>query len=518
MAPTGTARLLDGRYQLDGLIASGTFAEIWRGTDALLARPIAVKLLRPEHAQDGEILARFRAEARFGGIVAHENIARIYDCDEPGPGHPPFLVMELVDGPALADALAGGPLDPARAMDVVAQAAAGLAAAHRAGLVHGDIRPGNLLLARGSMIKIIGFGRPHSPSAGRSPASDLYDLGIVAGECLADDRPRTGPDSATGGYRSPPPLPDGVPAAIAALISDLTADDPAQRPRSAYEVSRRAGELRDEAAGAAAGPATGQLNLWLPDPADAESPDGAGEPTTAPGGTGDTSAWPRDGGPDGRAPWRPEAAATAEQRAARAFPGRRTALWVAGAAVLILVVLAVAVPRLLHGPAAPANTARTGQGRPGTVRVSAAALDGQPVAAVRGQLSRLGLVVRVRWQVSSQVSPGLVVSVTPTGKVPSGSVVIVTGALSPRGFSGPPGDQSGSTGSGRNGNQPTGPPRPRHPASPGPSDSPSPSASPSGTASATPTASASAPPSSTPPVNSSPTAGPSPSDSASTGP
>jgi eukaryotic-like serine/threonine-protein kinase len=514
MAPTGTARLLDGRYQLDGLIASGTFAEIWRGRDVVLARPVAVKLLRPEHAGDGEILARFRAEARFGGIVAHENIARIYDCDEPGPGHPPFLVMELVDGPALAEVLAGAPLDPARTMDVVAQGAAGLAAAHRAGLVHGDIRPGNLLLARGSMIKIIGFGRPRSPSAGQSPASDLYDLGIVAGECLAGDRPRTGPDSATGGYRSSPPLPGGVPAAIAALISELMADDPAERPRSAYEVSRRAGELRDEAAGAAAGPATGQLNLWLADPADAGLPDGAGEPATAPGGTGVTSAGQRDGEPDGRAPWGPEAAE--RQRAARAYPRRRAVLWAAGAAVLILVVLAVAVPRLLHGPAAPANTARTGQGGQRTVRVSAAALDGQPVAAVRGQLSRLGLLVRVRWQVSSRVAPGLVLSVTPTGKVPSGSVVVVTGALSPSGFGGPPGDQSGSTGPGRNGNQPAGPPRPRHPASPAPSDSPSPSASPSGTASATPTAPASPPASATPPANSSPP-DPSPSASASTG-
>jgi len=128
-----TSLLLAERYQLHGQIAAGGVGEVWRATDVLLERPVAVKLLQAGQAQHAETLARFRAEARHAGALSHENIARVYDYGEPGPGRPPFLVMELVDGPSLAGALAGGPLDPTRTMDVVAQAAAGLQAAHQAG-------------------------------------------------------------------------------------------------------------------------------------------------------------------------------------------------------------------------------------------------------------------------------------------------------------------------------------------------------------------------------------------------
>jgi eukaryotic-like serine/threonine-protein kinase len=124
---------LAGRYRLDGRIASGGVGEVWRAVDAVLGRPVAVKLLRGEYAQHPEIVARLRAEARHAGSLSHPGIAQVYDYGEADPPHSPYLVMELVDGPSLAGALAGGPLDPARAMDVVFQAAAGLDAAHGRG-------------------------------------------------------------------------------------------------------------------------------------------------------------------------------------------------------------------------------------------------------------------------------------------------------------------------------------------------------------------------------------------------
>ena len=93
---------LDGRYQLDDRVAAGGYGEVWRATDLVLGRPVAVKLLLAQHVQQAQTLARFRAEAQRTGSLCHENITRVYDYVEPAPPDPPFLVMELVDGPSAA--------------------------------------------------------------------------------------------------------------------------------------------------------------------------------------------------------------------------------------------------------------------------------------------------------------------------------------------------------------------------------------------------------------------------------
>jgi serine/threonine-protein kinase len=139
--------LLDSRYLLDEEIGAGGACEVWRATDCVLTRPVAVKLLHTAYARQPEALARFKAEARHAGALSHDNIARVYDYGEPEHGQS-YLVMELIEGPSLDTALAGGgPLEAARTMDIVAQVAAGLQAAHSTGLIHRDIKPSNILLA-----------------------------------------------------------------------------------------------------------------------------------------------------------------------------------------------------------------------------------------------------------------------------------------------------------------------------------------------------------------------------------
>ena len=274
--------VLGGRYVLDQQIGAGGYSEVWQATDTILLRPVAVKLLHPRHAGRSEALTRFQAEARHAGALTDQNIARVYDYGEPAGGLPPYLVMELVDGPSLETVLEGGPLDASRTMDVIAQAAAGLQAAHAAGLIHRDIKPANLLLAPGGIVKVTDFGIAHTADSEpvtatgelvgtpgylaperlsgerATPASDLYALGMVAYECMAGTRPFTGPALVVAlahRDRPLPPLPPWVAPGVAELVMQLTAKDPAWRPGCAADVAVRAERLKDGlTAGSPAGP------------------------------------------------------------------------------------------------------------------------------------------------------------------------------------------------------------------------------------------------------------------------
>jgi serine/threonine-protein kinase len=274
MVQPGT--LLDSRYRLDSRIAAGGMGEVWQGTDQVLERRVAVKLLRSEYAADAEGPARFRNEARHAGLLSHPNICQVFDYSDGGTDGQPYLVMELVDGPSLARVLADGPLGPGHAMAVTAQVCAGLTAAHAAGLVHRDIKPANLLITKDGLVKITDFGIAHAVgtapvtrtgmvigtwaylaperAAGNpaGPATDLYSLGVVAYECLTGKAPFEGEPLAIAlAHREQrlPPLPGGVPDGVAALVADLTAKDPADRPASAAEVAARAEQLRAGLAG-----------------------------------------------------------------------------------------------------------------------------------------------------------------------------------------------------------------------------------------------------------------------------
>ena len=264
--------LVEARYRLDRHIAAGGAGQVWRATDLLLERPVAVKVLRPEYADHPDTLERFRQEARNAGLLTHPHVAQVFDYGPGGAGCPPYLVLEFVDGPSLADVLAAGPVPPAVALDVVAQTADGLSAAHRAGLVHRDVKPGNILIGPGGQVKITDFGIAHAagqaPVTGPglvmgtaqymaperiaggpgTPASDLYALGIVLHECLLGVPPFEGTSAdlmAAHLYLPLPPLPPDVPAEVYALAGALTDKNPARRISDAGELAEVAARMRD---------------------------------------------------------------------------------------------------------------------------------------------------------------------------------------------------------------------------------------------------------------------------------
>lgn len=255
---------LGGRYRLERRIAVGGMGEVWQGYDEALTRPVAVKVLRDEFAGDAGFLARFRTEARNSAALAHPNIAALFDYGEQHGSA--YLVMELVVGEPLSDVLERTPiLEASHLIPILAQTARGLAAAHEAGVVHRDVKPGNLLIARGGRVKITDFGvsrsagQPTMTASGMvmgtaqylspeqavgkpaTPLSDLYSLGVVAYEALAGRRPFTGPtavDIAVAHVNDPvPPLPPVVDRPLAELVLRLLAKDPARRPGSADELA-----------------------------------------------------------------------------------------------------------------------------------------------------------------------------------------------------------------------------------------------------------------------------------------
>jgi eukaryotic-like serine/threonine-protein kinase len=511
---TPTSVVLAGRYRLEGCVAYGGVGEVWRATDRVLGRPVAVKLLRTEYAQHPEVLTRFRAEARHAGSVSHPGIAQVYDYGEDGAAASPYLVMELVDGPSLARVLAAGPLAPAHAMDVLAQAAAGLQAAHAAGLVHRDIKPGNLLVGPSGQVKITDFGIAHAAWSApitqtgalvgtpaylapervvggpATPASDLYSLGVVGYQCLTGTVPFEGiPHEVTAAHRhrTLPPLPPAVPAEVAELILDLTARDPADRPASAGDVAARAGRLRDALAGrpTAAPPAgepggpppaaaTGAEPVTLaggPVPLPGDPVPLAGGPVPMAGGpvppAGERLSWAGGpvyppGGPvytAGRpVPGAGDPATLADGSPPDMVPAHRRSLVLAVAGVAIVAGLAGWLLAAAFGagpqqaqagrpqPAAgPPSAARTAPGAR-SVEVNAGALAGQQARAVTRQLRHMGLRPRVVGAVRGSQPPGTVISVQPSGRVPTGSIVTVTAALPPPGQGTGDGNGQGNNG------------------------------------------------------------------------
>ena len=272
-----TDYLLAGRYRLTDRIAAGGMGEVWRGEDELLNRAVAVKLLPTGRAGDESFLARFRAEARYAASLSHPGIARVYDYGESPEFGGAYLIMELVKGEPLSAILArAGRLSPDATLDIISQAARALDAAHQAGIVHRDIKPGNLLVAGGGTTKITDFGIATAVRAAQ--ASHLTETGMVMGTAMyvspeqatgapvdrllrhllarrgrvrmpgrarAVHRPRAAGHRLRAQARAGAALPPDVPPPVADLVYDMLAKTPAERPASARAVADRADMLRE---------------------------------------------------------------------------------------------------------------------------------------------------------------------------------------------------------------------------------------------------------------------------------
>jgi len=173
MVAQGTT--LAGRYRLDTRIGAGGMGEVWRGEDTVLARTVAVKVLLPGRMQDPGFLARFQAEARAMATINHPGVVDVYDYGV--SGDTVYLVMKFVDGEPLDRLLTRlGRISPQPAMELIAQAASALQAVHDQGIVHRDVKPGNLLVQRDGTLVITDFGIARSDLANR-----LTDAGMVLG-------------------------------------------------------------------------------------------------------------------------------------------------------------------------------------------------------------------------------------------------------------------------------------------------------------------------------------------------
>jgi len=237
--------LLSDRYRLEELLGRGGMGEVWRATDLRLGRTVAIKAMLPERSESDD--ERFYAEARVMAALHHPGIVNIYDFGDS------FLVMEFVDGKPLSTLLdEGGPLDSSTTARLTEQVAQALRVVHEAGIVHRDVKPGNILVDSGGNARLTDFGVAASGADGDSvlgtarymapeqamghtvtPAADIYALGAVAYHCLAGHPPFDGEDAVQIGLHHiqdpPPPLPADVSPGLRAAIERAMAKDPADR-------------------------------------------------------------------------------------------------------------------------------------------------------------------------------------------------------------------------------------------------------------------------------------------------
>jgi serine/threonine-protein kinase len=274
------ADLLAGRYRLDETIGHGGMAVVFRAFDTTLERPVAIKYFQTHLMREPVMVERFHREALAAAKIDHPNVVAIHDIGI-GDDDRPFIVMELVAGPSLAEVLKAGPLPDRRAARIGAGIARGLAAAHAFGFIHRDVKPGNVILAADDVAKLTDFGlvldagdasppsdltmhgamlgsaayvAPEQARYGESsPASDLYALGCTLYETVAGVPPFSGVTAIDQAVKrlveAPEPVAlhaPGIGPALAALIMELLVRDPGRRRDDAGVVGEELAALGDE--------------------------------------------------------------------------------------------------------------------------------------------------------------------------------------------------------------------------------------------------------------------------------
>ena len=266
-----TPRLLGSRYEIGETLGYGGMAEVHRGRDVRLGREVAVKVLRADLARDPSFQARFRREAQAAASLNHPAIVAVYDTGEEDVyGNQPYIVMEYVEGRTLRDVLKiEGRLMPRRAMEIVADVCAALDFSHRNGIVHRDVKPGNVMITRTGAVKVMDFGIARavadnaatvtqtaavigtaqylSPEQARGEnvdaRSDVYSTGVLLFELITGHPPFTGDSPVAVAYQhvreNPPPpstINPDVPPELDAIVLKAMAKNPANRYQSAGEM------------------------------------------------------------------------------------------------------------------------------------------------------------------------------------------------------------------------------------------------------------------------------------------
>ena len=267
---------LSGRYRLQRLIATGGMGQVWEAVDSRLGRRVAVKVLKQEFSSDPEFIERFRTEARTVAMLNHSGIAAVHDYGETdidGEGRTAYLVMELVNGEPLNSVLKrSGRLSLRHALDMLEQTGRALQVAHAAGLVHRDVKPGNILITPTGQVKLTDFGIAKAVDAApvtqtgmvmgtaqyiapeqalgedATAASDVYSLGVVGYEVLSGKRPFTGDGALTVAMKhikeTPAPLPADLPPNVRELIEITLVKNPGMRYRSGGQFADAVSAVR----------------------------------------------------------------------------------------------------------------------------------------------------------------------------------------------------------------------------------------------------------------------------------
>jgi serine/threonine-protein kinase len=268
--------VLDGRYRVDTLIATGGMSAVYRGLDLRLDRPVALKIMDSRYAGDNQFLTRFQREARAVARLKAPGLVAVYD--QGIDGHHPFLVMELIEGGTLRELLTErGPMPPHAVAAVLGPVLGGLAVAHHEGLVHRDVKPENVLISDNGDVKIADFGlvraiaeakitstsvilgtaaylSPEQVSTGDAgPTSDVYAAGILTYELLTGSTPFTGDSALAVAYQRmdhdvprPSAVISGVPRQFDELVLRATARDPAGRYTDAGDMAAELEAIVDE--------------------------------------------------------------------------------------------------------------------------------------------------------------------------------------------------------------------------------------------------------------------------------